>query len=133
MPFVSVTRLRVRSWRYLPSFLVQSARALLQAKLARGNVAASVLRDAQLAFWTRTMWRDEGAMRAFMHSGVHRRTMPRLLDWCDEAAVAHWLTEDAQPPPWSEAHRLLQAEGRPTKVKFPSDAQRRFEIPPPRI
>jgi hypothetical protein len=133
MPFVSVTRLRVRSWRYLPSFLMQSARALLQAKFASGNVAASVLRDAHFAFWTCTIWTDEAAMRAFMHFGVHRRIMPRLLDWCDEAAVVHWLTEDAQPPSWSEAHRRLQAEGRPTKVKFPSDAQRRFQIPPPRI
>jgi hypothetical protein len=36
-------------------------------------------------------------------------------------------------PSWSEAHRRLQQEGRPSKVRFPSDAQRRFEIPPPRI
>jgi hypothetical protein len=132
MPFVSVTRLRVRSWRYLPGFLAQSLGVLVQAKVAHGNLSAAVLRDLDLAFWTRTIWTDEAAMRAFMHSGMHRRVMPRLLDWCDEAAVVHWLAEDAQPPSWSEAHRRLQAEGRTSKVKFPSEAQRRFEIPPPR-
>jgi hypothetical protein len=133
MPFVSVTRLRVRSWHYLPGFLIQSLRALLQAKFACGNVAASVLRDAHFAFWTRTIWTDEAAMRAFMLSGIHKRIMPRLLEWCDEAAVVHWVQDDARAPSWSEAHRRLQAGGRPSRVKFPSDAQRRFEIPEPRL
>ncbi|MET0537401.1 MAG: DUF3291 domain-containing protein [Xanthobacteraceae bacterium] len=116
MPFVPVTRLRVRSWRYLPGFLAQSLGVLVQAKFARGNLSAAVLRDLDLAFWTRTIWFDETTMRAFMPSGMHRRVMPRLLDWCDEAAVVHWL---AEPPPWSEAHRRLQADGRTSKVKFP--------------
>jgi hypothetical protein len=132
MPFVSITRVRVRSWRYVPSFLLHSAGALLQAKFAPGNLSASVLADAHFAFWSRTIWSEEAATRAFMHSGVHRRLMPRLLDWCDEAAVAHWITDDTRPPSWSEAHRRLQREGRPSKVRFPSEAQRRFEIPPPR-
>jgi hypothetical protein len=133
MPFVSITRVRVRLWRYVPSFLLHSAGALLQAKFSSGNLSASVLADAHFAFWSRTVWSEEAATRAFMHSGVHRRLMPRLLDWCDEAAVAHWITDDARLPSWSEAHRRLQQEGRPSKVRFPSDAQRRFEIPPPRI
>lgn len=89
MPFVSITRLRVRRWSYLPRFLIQSIRAARQAKRAAGNLAVSVLRDADLAFWTRTVWRDEEAMRSFMQSGVHRRIMARLPEWCDEAAVAH--------------------------------------------
>jgi hypothetical protein len=133
MPFVSVTRLRVRSWRYLPRFLVGSVAALLQARRTLGNLSASVLRDAHLAFWTRTVWSGEASMRGFMLSGTHRQLMHRLLEWCDEAAVAHWTTDAAPPPSWSEAHRRLQVEGRPSKVKHPSDAQRRFEIPPPRV
>ena len=78
MPFVSITRLRVRRWRYLPQFLFQSFRAARQAKRAAGSLAVSVLRDADRAFWTRTVWRDEAAMRSFMQSGVHRRIMARL-------------------------------------------------------
>ena len=82
MPFVSVTRLRVRSWRYLPGFVIQSLRAVRQAKLADGSLAVSVLRDADCAFWTRTVWRDEAAMRSFMRSGgasPHHGAAPRVV------------------------------------------------------
>ena len=78
MPFVSITRLRVRRWRYLPQFVLQSIRAARQATRAPGSVAVSVLRDADRTFWTRTVWKDEAAMRAFMQSGAHRRVMARL-------------------------------------------------------
>ena len=131
MPFVSITRLRVRSWRYLPGFVIQSFRAARQAKLAAGNVAVSRLRDADRAFWTRTVWRDEAAMRSFMRSGVHRRIMARLPELCDEAALVHWVQDNSEPPSWPEAHRRLQQEGRRSRVNRPTEAQRRFEIHKP--
>ena len=130
MPLVSVTRLRVRSRRYVPGFLIQSLRSALQAKRAAGNLAVSVLRDAERAFWTRTVWLDEAAMRSFMQSGVHRRV--RLPEWCDEAALVHWVQDTDQPPSWAEAHRRLQREGRRSRVSHPSEAHRRFEIREPR-
>jgi hypothetical protein len=132
MPFVSITRLRVRRWRYLPQFLFQSILAARQAKRATGSLAVSVLRDADRAFWTRTVWRDEPAMRSFMQSGVHRWIMARLPEWCDEAALVHWVQDTNEPPSWAEAHRRLQSEGRRSSVSHPSEAQRRFEIPEPR-
>ena len=92
----------------------------------------SVLSDARFTFWTRTVWNDEHSMRAFMIVGVHRRVMPRLLQWCDEASVAHWLPDSLEPPSWQEVHRRLQTEGRRSKVNNPSDAQLRFEISPPK-
>jgi heme-degrading monooxygenase HmoA len=131
MPFVSITRLRVRRWRYLPQFLVQSIRAARQAKRAAGNLAVSILRDADRAFWTRTVWSDEAAMRSFMQSGVHRRVMARLPEWCDEAALVHWVQDDKEPPSWAEAHRRLELEGRRSRVNHPTAAQRRFEIREP--
>jgi quinol monooxygenase YgiN len=132
MPFVSITRLRVRRWRYLPQFLVQSIRAARQAKRAAGSLAVSILRDADRAFWTRTVWSDEAAMRSFMQSGVHRRVMARLPEWCNEAAVVHWVQDDKEPPSWAEAHRRLELEGRRSRVNHPTAAQRRFEIREPR-
>jgi hypothetical protein len=132
MALVSITRLRVRRWRYLPQFVIQSIRTALQAKRAPGSLAVSILRDADRAFWTRTVWRDEAAMRSFMQSGVHRRIMPRLPKWCDEAAVVHWVQDADEPPSWAEAHRRLQQEGRRSRVSHPSEAHRRFEIPEPR-
>src|SRR6516162_4141908 len=132
MPFVSITRLRVRRWRYVPQFLIQSIREARQAKRSAGSISVSVLRDADRAFWTRTVWRDEAAMRSFMRSGVHRRIMARLPEWCDEAALAHWVQDDNEPASGAEAHRRLQKEGRRSRVDHPSDAQRRFEIREPR-
>ena len=123
---------RVRSWRYVPGFLIQTIRAARQAKPAAGSMWRSVLRDADRAFWTRTVWRDEAAMRAFMRSGVHRRIMARLAEWCDEAALVRWVQDASEPPSWVEAHRRLQEEGRRSRVSHPSEAQRRFEIRQPR-
>src|SRR5438034_1147587 len=39
MPIVSITRLRVRSWSYLPTFFVQTLRIALQAARADGSLA----------------------------------------------------------------------------------------------
>ena len=103
-----------------------------QAKRSAGNIAASVLRDANGAFWTRTVWSDEAAMRSFMRSGVHRRVMPRLVQSCDAAAVVHWVQDRAEPPSWPEAYRCLQQQGRRSRVEHPSAAQSQFEFPPPR-
>src|SRR6266851_3375888 len=107
-------------------------RSALQAKASSGSRAVSILSDSNFTFWTRTVWNDEAALRSFMLSGAHKKVMPRLLEWCDEAAVVHWLQESQEPPPWQEAHRRMQKEGRRSKVNHPSEAQERFEIPQPR-
>jgi Domain of unknown function (DUF3291) len=131
MAFVSLTRLRVRAWRYLPTFLVQAFRSAWQAKSAKNCLSVSVLREAHRTFWTRTVWTDSAAMRSFMLSGVHRQVMPSLLEWCDEASVADWVQDSPKPPSWEEAHRRMQHDGRRSKVNHPSEAHRRFEIPVP--
>lgn len=132
MAFVSVTRLRVRLWRYLPVFFLHALRSLREAELAEGIVAADVFRDARWTFWTRTVWRDEAAMRAYVMSETHREAMAYLPEWCDEASVVHWTQALAQAPSWPEAYRRMQQQGRPSKVKHPSEAQLRFKIAAPR-
>ncbi len=132
MPLVSVTRLRVRKWRFLPAFLAGALRSALQAKSATGAIRVAALADARRAFWTCTVWDDEVSMRAFLNSGIHRRVMPQLLDWCDEAAVAHWEQESSETPSWREAHERMRRAGRRSRVRFPSAAQEQFEIPEPR-
>jgi hypothetical protein len=70
VPLVSITRLRVRLFLYLPAFFIYSLRVARQAKSAPGNLAVSALRDSNFTFWTRTLWTDERAMRGFY--GVRR-------------------------------------------------------------
>jgi len=134
MAFVSITRLRVRSWRFLPGFFVATLRSARQAGRADGNVSASLLREARRTFWTLTVWRDEAAMRSFMMAAPHRGAMRRLLEWCDEASVAHWEQgSEAGPPSWEEVHRRMREDGRRSKVNHPSAEHTAYEIPAPQV
>jgi len=133
MPVVSVTRLRVRSWRYLLPFIFYALRASRQAKYSQGNLAVSLLRDSENTFWTRTLWTTDSAMKSFMMAGPHRQVMRRLLDWCDEAALVHWEQEADREPGCQEAHRRLQRDGRRSKVNHPSSAHKNSQIRPPTL
>ena len=131
MAIVSITRLRVRSWRYLVPFLFYALRSFRQAKHSQGQVAASLLRDSDRTFWTCTVWTTESAMKEFILAGAHRQVMRKLLEWCDEAALVHWEQESEREPNWAEAHQKLQAQGRRSKVNYPSPAHESFRIRPP--
>jgi len=132
MPVVSVTRLRVRSWRFLPIFFLYALRSTRQATRAPGNLATRLFTDRNSVFWTATTWATEAAMKRFMVSGVHGRAMRKLRYWCDEAALVHWTQEHDAMPTWSEAHARLQSEGRRSKVNHPSPAHLTLRFPEPR-
>jgi hypothetical protein len=131
MPIVSVTRLRIRRWWYLPPFLVASLRSARQAARADGNLGAALLRDANRTYWTTTSWASEDAMKAFMHAAPHGAAMRKLLDWCDEAALTHWTQDDGTLPAWETAHSRLAREGRPSKVRHPTPSHTAHRITPP--
>ncbi|PZO13358.1 MAG: hypothetical protein DCF26_17095 [Burkholderiales bacterium] len=131
MYFVSITRLRIRAWRFLPLFMVQAIRTNMQAKRAAGNLSVSVLPDAKRTYWTRTVWTDEAAMRKYMVAGAHGKAMRSLMVWCDEASVVHWEQDGIEPPSWEEAYDRMIRSGRPSKVKHPSESHLKFEIARP--
>ncbi|WP_210206715.1 DUF3291 domain-containing protein [Methylobacterium durans] len=134
VPSISLTRLRLCSWRFLPGFVPLTLRSARQAERAPGFLDGAVLGEpARLTFWTLTAWTDEATMRAYMLSGVHRAAMPRLLDWCDEAAVARWEAAEAALPGWAEADRRLRELGRPSKVRHPSPAHAGLRHAPPSL
>jgi len=131
MPVISVTRLRVRSWRFMPGFILSALQIGKQTAHAEGCLAAKVFRDRRNAFWTLTCWESEAAMKAFMLAGAHGAAMRKLMHWCDEASVAHWTQEAEEMPTWGEAHRRMLRHGRASKVNHPSDAQKAFRIDEP--
>ena len=120
MVFVSLTRLRIRSIRFLPFFALHVFGTMRQVKKAPGFQTGAVLNDREWTFWTMTAWDAQASMRQFMNSGAHKRVMPHLLNWCDEASVAHWEQEDRALPSWAEAALRMRSDGRPSKVRFPS-------------
>ena len=133
MPLVSITRLRVRSYRFLPAFLFYALRSAGQAKSAEGNLAVKLLKDAHNTWWTSTAWDSEASMRKFMLAQPHGAAMRKLLHWCDEAALVHWNQPDATLPNWTEAHRRMQTEGRPSKVNNPSPDHAAFRLAAPKV
>src|SRR5438067_507174 len=98
--FISLTRLRLRSFLYIAPFLWYVWRSKRRAERMRGFVAGKLLLDAHLTFWTLTAWYEEEHMRAYRDSGPHRAVMPPLRHWCNEAAVAHWKKSGATLPDW---------------------------------
>jgi len=132
MVFVSVTRLRIRSIFLLPQFLWYALRSSRQAQRSAGFVGGRLMREARNAFWTMTAWDADKAMEAFRAQGAHRAAMPKLLDWCDEAALVHWTQESRELPSWQQAYERMIKEGRPSKVRHPSAAHTAHQFPPPR-
>ena len=133
MAFVSITRLRVRAWRFLPAFLLHALRSARQSARAEGNLATRLLREQRNTFWTVTGWTSEAAMKKFMLAGIHRKAMRKLPEWCDEAAVAHWAQESEEMPGWQEAWRRLESEGRPSRVNHPSATHTAHRFPQPEV
>src|SRR3982074_1304833 len=105
MPFISITRLRIRSLRFLPSFALNFLRTLQQVRNDAGVRGGSLLADRTWTFWTVTAWDSQASMRVYMTTGSHKVAMPHLLDWCDEASVVHWEQADETLPSWKEADR----------------------------
>jgi hypothetical protein len=132
MPIVSVTRLRLRSFRFLPQFLWMNNSVNRQIVKARGFLRGRLLVEKGFTFWTATAWVDEASMRAFRDSGAHKRAMPRLPNWCCEATSLHWTQDNDQLPDWNRAFDRAVKNGRVIYVKSPSDRQKDKRFPPPR-
>jgi hypothetical protein len=120
MTFISLTRLRIRSIRFVPFFVIHALRTVNQVKKAPGFQDGALLTDRSWTFWTMTAWDSQESMLAFMTTGSHKQAMPHLLHWCDEASVAHWTQADAALPSWTEADQRMREIGRISKVLRPS-------------
>ena len=133
MPFVSVTRLRLRSWRFFPQFLWYTIASARQAQRAEGFLSGKLAGDSHLTFWTLTSWSDDRAMRQYRGAATHGRAMRKLPEWCDEAATANWSAETAQLPTIEEAYEQLMAHGRPSRVNHPTPDHINRRIPAPKV
>lgn len=120
MTFIGITRLRIRAVRFLPAFLIDTWQSARQVKPAEGYLGGRMLADRRHTYWTMTAWDDAASIRAYMTTGSHRRAMPKLMRWCDQASIAHWVQDDATLPDWNEADRRMRDDGRASKVHHPA-------------
>jgi len=120
MPFISVTRLHLASRWFFPQFLFYALASSKHARRSPGFLTGWVSNDAAFGFWTSTVWDSLEAMRAFRNSGAHRKAMPKLLHWCDEASYIHWEQSEASAPDLDAAFDRLSREGKTSKVNKPS-------------
>ncbi len=132
MAFVSITRLRIRAWRFMPGFALHAVRSTRQCRRAPGFLGGSLLGDRHRTYWTMTLWRDEEAMRASMTGGAHRAAMGKLQHWCDEASVVHWHQDGGDLPSWRDAETRMREQGRPSKVRHPSPGHATLAFAPAR-
>jgi len=130
MPFISVTRLRVKSLFFLFSFIRANEASVKELKSSSGLLMGKELIDKILTFWTITLWEDEDSMKKFIGSLSHRNAMQHLPKWCNEASYHHWFQEESECPNWTTISDKLYSEGKLSKVRNPSNAQITNQFPP---
>ena len=79
-----------------------------------------------------TLWNEESDMKAYRIADAHKKAMPRLLNWCDEASVVHWQQPEDEFPEWQYSYERMKKEGRVSKVRHPSPHHQNMNVPPPR-
>ena len=129
MPFVSVTRLRVKSIFYLLPFIRANEACVKALQTSEGLLKGKELIDKRLTFWTITVWETPEAMKKYRNSIAHRNAMQHLPAWCNEASYHHWIQEEADIPNWHTAAEKLFSAGTLSKVRNPSAAQQNNIFP----
>jgi heme-degrading monooxygenase HmoA len=128
MSIISVTRLHLRSPRFVPEFFWYTYKARHQAGTNSGNVGVSIRKTKELAFWTLSLWPDIEAMKSFVITSPHKEAMQKLAHWCDEAAFADWQQDTNDPPSWDRAAETLRTSGRLLPLLHPTEQHKAGKI-----
>ena len=130
MVFVSATRLRVKSIKYLFPFFIANEASVKQLKKTKGFLGGKEVIDKNLTFWTVTMWNADSDMKEFRNSAPHRKAMQKLPDWCDEASYVHYDIEKPELPDMTTIYTKMITQGVSSKVRNPSPNQLERNYPP---
>lgn len=120
MAFISMTRLKLRSYRYLIPFFVQNEEVLNQIRQSEGFIKGKEMATIGLSMWTSTLWASEKSLKAFYLSGSHRQAMSKLDIWVSEAVTGHREINTVELPSWEQARDELHKFGHFIKLSHPS-------------
>lgn len=148
MPFVSITRLRIRAVRFLPAFLIDTLPSARQVKRAERYLGGQMFADRRQTYWTMTARTDAAAMRATMTAGPHRRAWPPITPLCkrEMRTLSSWksiatanptfrggsrsMTSFTSSIPWCFWHRATSCAVRSKRMSW-GDYCTRLRLPLP--
>jgi heme-degrading monooxygenase HmoA len=109
-----VSYLSLSHWRSLPLFLRYALAIEWQLRKTPGLIGYSTeARFLERKFWTLSVWRDDDALKEFVHRAAHGESMKRLEGAKNESAYVTWAVRlDFLPLDWTEAKaKLAQVKG----------------------
>jgi hypothetical protein len=112
MPFLSVTRLRLKSRLMTPRFMKAIQPTYDQLMASQGYIKGKTLLDFSGGAWTMTLWEDQASMQRFYQSGAHRELMKSLAEFSCEAAVRSAPVDSDRLISWREAGRFMNRGAR---------------------
>lgn len=133
MAYLSMTRLKLKSARYVIPFLVYNERVVKQIRTSEGFLKGKLLATPTLSMWTTTLWASQEALKAFYLNGTHRIAMAKLNEWSSEAASAHQQVDINELPSWGYISTQLCKIGHFTALKEPSLEHEHRTILSPRV
>ncbi|WP_433290252.1 hypothetical protein ACQPZQ_43240 [Pseudonocardia sp. CA-142604] len=108
---VMASRFRVKGYRHVVPFLVDSIRILAQIRRADGALGVSlVAHPLRREFFTLSAWTDRSALDAVVGSEPHRSVMRRRRAAMADSVFTFWTASTtALPLTWQEADERLAA------------------------
>jgi quinol monooxygenase YgiN len=106
--YVSITGLRVRHFWQQPIFWRHAIASMVQARAVEGCLQAEA-RTINGIHHTRSVWRDRGAMLAYLRVGAHLNAM-KLFQRIATGKTFGFETNEV--PDWNTVHRLWHEHGR---------------------
>jgi hypothetical protein len=133
MPYLSMTRLKLNSPMYLPSFLVYNDKIVREVRTSSGFIKGKQLATPSLSMWTATLWDSSSSLKSFYQTGSHREVMNKIDEWSSEAVSAHKEVESYDLPSWQDIRIYLSKSGHFLNLKEASLNHQQRIIEEPKI
>jgi hypothetical protein len=103
------SRFKLRSWRHVLPFFLDSMRIHRQVRRADGAYGVSLeAHPLRREFFTLSAWRDDAAVRALVPAEPHRSAMAKYRPAMADAEFRFWTAPVSDlPASWPEAKRRL--------------------------